>query len=78
MAMVDTIDIEEMRKASEENLSAFKQTLKAFGGNDIQLETLSEYGVLTFDINDVCADNNVDLIVMGVTGTGKITSHRHP
>ena len=30
MAIVDAVDIEEMKKASEENLDVFKQTLKAF------------------------------------------------
>jgi len=72
MAIVDAIDIEELKKASENNLAAFKQTLKAFCEKDMELETLSEYGALTIDINDVCTANNVDLIVMGVTGSGKI------
>jgi nucleotide-binding universal stress UspA family protein len=72
MAIVDAVDIEEMKKSSEDNLDTFKQTLKAFCEKDMELETLSEYGALTMDINDVCANNNIDLIVMGVTGIGKI------
>ncbi|QEC68059.1 universal stress protein [Panacibacter ginsenosidivorans] len=75
MAIVDAIDIEEMKKASEENLTAFKLTLKAFCDKNMELETLSEYGVLTMDINEVCTNNNIDLIVMGVTGTGKIAEN---
>lgn len=72
MAIVDVIDVEELKKASEENLATFKQTLQAFSDEDIKMETLCEYGALTIDINDVCAVNNIDLIVMGVTGSGKI------
>lgn len=72
MALVDAIDIEDMKKASEENLQAFQATLKAFCGEDIKLETRSDYGTLTLDINDVCKDEHADAIVMGVTGAGKI------
>jgi nucleotide-binding universal stress UspA family protein len=72
MAIIDAVDIDELKKASEENLRAFQITLKAYCDTDIQLESLSEYGTLTLDINDVCKSTNADLIVMGVTGTGKI------
>lgn len=72
MALVDAIDIEDMKKASEENLEAFHATLKAFCGEEITLETKSEYGTLTLDINDVCEETNADIVVMGVTGAGKL------
>jgi nucleotide-binding universal stress UspA family protein len=72
MAIIDAVDIEELKKASEESLEAFKQTLMAFCDNNMQLETLSEYGTLTLDINEVCANTKTDMIVMGVTGSGKI------
>jgi nucleotide-binding universal stress UspA family protein len=72
MAIVDTIDIDDMRKVSEENLEAFKTTLLSFCGTDISLETVSEYGTLTIDINNICKKTNADAIVMGVTGSGKI------
>lgn len=72
MAIVDAIDIEELKKASEESLETFKLTLKAFCDKELELETLSEYGTLTLDINDVCDSHQVDIIVMGVTGTGKV------
>jgi nucleotide-binding universal stress UspA family protein len=72
MAIVDTVDIEDMKKASEENMHAFKTTLKTFCGDDIAIETKSEYGTLIVDINDVCEEVAAEIIVMGVTGTGKI------
>ena len=72
MAIVDTVDIEDMKKVSEENMHAFKTTLKTFCGDDIAIETKSEYGTLIVDINDVCEEVAAEIIVMGVTGTGKI------
>jgi nucleotide-binding universal stress UspA family protein len=75
MAIVDAVDIDELKKASEENLASFKLTLQAFCDTDMELDTLSEYGTLTLDINDVCQRHTVDIIVMGVTGTGKIAEN---
>ena len=72
MALIDAIDIEELKKSSQENLESFALTLKAFCSEGLQLETLSEYGMVTIDINDICRNNNVEIIVMGVTGSGKI------
>jgi len=54
------------------NMQAFKTTLKTFCGDDIAIETKSEYGTLIVDINDVCEEVAAEIIVMGVTGTGKI------
>jgi len=73
MAIVDAIDIDDLKKASEENLETFKATLQPFTANRIQLETLSEFGTLTLDINEVCKNTAADMIVMGVTGAGKIS-----
>jgi len=72
MAIIDAVDIQELKQASETNLEAFKQTLITFCENDIQLETLSEFGTLTLDINEVCENTKTGIIVMGVTGSGKI------
>lgn len=72
MAIVDAVDIDELKKASEENLESFKLTIKAFGDKETELHTVSEYGTLTLDINEVCQNYQVDIIVMGVTGIGKI------
>ena len=75
MARVDVVDIKELQKSSEENLEYFRLVLKPFCGTDITIDTLSEYGMLSVDINDVCKAQNVDLIVMGVTGAGKLTEN---
>ncbi|MBG9375860.1 universal stress protein [Panacibacter sp. DH6] len=71
MAMVDAVDINDLEEASKKNLENFKQSLLAHAGN-ITLETLSEYGAVTLDINDVCKETAADVVVMGVTGVGKV------
>jgi len=72
MAMVETVDINELEKSSKENLEQFKTFLRPYFGNEITVDTLSEYGMIRADINGICTSNNVDFIVMGVTGGGKL------
>ena len=74
MALVDVIDIDELKRNSEVHLERFKTVLLPFcAGTDITIETLSEYGMVSVDINEICGNNNIDVIVMGVTGAGKLT-----
>lgn len=72
MAMVETVDINELEKSSKENLEQFKTFLRPHFNSDTTVDTLSEYGMIRADINDICKSNNVDFIVMGVTGGGKL------
>lgn len=72
MAMVETVDLGLLKKNSEDNLEIFKSLLTPFCDTGIELETLSDYGMVATDINDICQSNHVDVIVMGVTGAGKV------
>jgi len=72
MALVETVDINEMANSSKENLEQFRTLLRPHFDNDIMVDTLSEYGVITTDINDICKSNNADFIIMGVTGGGRL------
>jgi nucleotide-binding universal stress UspA family protein len=72
MTMVETVDIHELEMSSKENLEQFKTSLRPYFDNEVTIDTLSEYGMITADINDICTSNNVDFIVMGVTGGGKL------
>jgi nucleotide-binding universal stress UspA family protein len=72
IAMVEAVNINELEKSSKENLEQFKASLKTYFDNDIIVETLSEYGMISTDINDICTSNNAGFIVMGVTGGGKL------
>ena len=72
VTMVETIDINDLARMSKENLKQFKTSIGPYFDNTTTIDTLSEYGLVTTDINDICRSNNVDLIVMGVTGGGKL------
>jgi nucleotide-binding universal stress UspA family protein len=72
IALIDTVDINELEKSSKANLENFKMLLKPYCDKDITVDVLSEYGTVAYDINDVCKSQNADLIVMGVTGVGKM------
>jgi nucleotide-binding universal stress UspA family protein len=72
MAVVEMVDITELGKMSIENLEQFKTSLMPYFDSSITIDTLSEYGMLRADINDVCRSHKVDFIVMGVTGGGKL------
>src|SRR5215831_20198161 len=72
LAMVEMVDINTLEKSSKENLENFRLLLKPYCDADTVIDTLSEYGMVTTDINEVCKSNDVDFIVMGVTGVGKM------
>jgi nucleotide-binding universal stress UspA family protein len=72
LTMVETVDIAELGKMSKENLEQFKISVKSYFDSGITIDTISEYGMISADINDICRSNNVDSIVMGVTGGGKL------
>lgn len=70
--VMDVVSVEELEKISKYNLEIFKNDLISFAKTDLQFETISDFGMLTANINEVCKEKNVDLIVMGVTGGGKL------
>ena len=72
IAMINTVDITELEKSSKTNLENFKMLLKPYCDASVTLDIISEYGAVTYDINEICKSNEVDFIVMGVTGVGKV------
>jgi len=72
VTMVETIDINDLARMSKENLKQLKTSIGPYFDNTTTIDTLSEYGLVSTDINDICRSNNVDFIVMGVTGGGKL------
>src|SRR5690348_16592107 len=72
IALIDAVDISELEKSSYANLENFRMLLKPYCDSNITLDLLSEYGAVTYDINEICKLNDVDFIVMGVTGVGKM------
>ena len=70
---VQLLDMDLMKKSSEEGLADFKAALVKEPNGDIQIDSVSEYNVLTGGINDLCKTVNANLVVMGITGGGAVT-----
>ena len=70
---VQLLDIDLMKKSSQEGLTQAKKALEQLGSKDIQIDTFSEYNILTGGINELCAAVSADLVVMGITGGGAVT-----
>lgn len=66
------LQTEELQRASETNLADYKTMTEAITGTDIDVTTISEFGFLQERLGEVVAENKVDLIVMGITGGGKL------
>src|SRR5689334_7863239 len=66
IALLDTVDIKELENSSKANLENFSMLLKPYCDPDITIDVVSEYGAVTYDINEVCKSNDADFIVMGV------------
>lgn len=72
MPVVQLIDMESLKKITEDGLANFKSALQEAVPPQIELETLSEFAILSSNIEDVCERTNADLVVMGITGGSKI------
>lgn len=66
------LQTEELRKYSEDGLADFKRLIQPEAGEDVSIDCFSEFGFLNERIEAVSADTNSDLIVMGITGGGKL------
>lgn len=71
-ASMPYFDIDAFRDISVKGMEQFKKSIENFSPPNIKIETQIEYGALDNDINKICENNEVDLIVMGITGTSKI------
>jgi len=71
---VELVGIDEIKEASEIGLAKFIGALKAYAGADSPLEfvSISEFAFLTESIDEVCKVNDIDLVVIGITGGDKI------
>jgi nucleotide-binding universal stress UspA family protein len=70
---VQLLDMDLMKKSSEEGLHQFKEELKSELFGTIKIDTFSEYNILTGGINDLAKAVAADFIVMGITGGGAVT-----
>jgi nucleotide-binding universal stress UspA family protein len=66
------LQTEELQKVSEANLDDFKGMMASFAGPEIELTTISDFGFFQERVEEVVKEHNIDLIVMGITGGGKL------
>lgn len=72
MNAVEFYNLEDFRNISEEGMKNFVSELKA-NNSDIEFETICDFNILSNGIEDLCKNNpSIDLIVMGITGGGKL------
>lgn len=72
MPTVQLLDMEELKRISEESLEHFAMQLKAFCNTGIQLETVSEFSLLAEEMDETCKKLAADIIIMGITGGSKL------
>ncbi len=65
------IQTEELQKMSEDSLEAEKVELQALAPG-LRIDVVSEFGFLQDTIQDVVEEHKVDLIIMGISGGGKL------
>ncbi len=65
-------DIETLKESSEYAMKQFRHVVSPFCDKQIQLKTELRYDHLGAGLDEVCAACNAGLIVMGVTGAGKL------
>ena len=66
------LQTEELRKYSEDGLQEFKNLMAPILGDGVEIQLYSEFGFLSERIEAVCKETNSDMIVMGITGGGKL------
>ncbi|MET3875475.1 universal stress protein [Chitinophaga sp. OAE865] len=70
--MIPMVNPEDLRAASLEGLEKMKRELAPLAGEGTTLLTRADNTLLAATIEDVCKNEGVDLIVMGITGGSKL------
>jgi nucleotide-binding universal stress UspA family protein len=71
MPVMQMLDVDTLKKISEDSMQQFKSSLHEAQLSNIQLETVSEYAVLPNAIGEICDRTGADMVVMGITGSSK-------
>lgn len=66
------LQAEELKEISEHGLEEFRKHLVAEVGTEISVECRSEFGFVTDQLEALALELQPDLIVMGITGGGKL------
>ncbi|MFB6455756.1 universal stress protein [Chitinophaga sp. Hz27] len=69
---VPMVNADDLRIASLEGLDKMKKDLEALGSGKINILTRADNTLLAATINEVCKNEEADIIVMGITGGSKL------
>ncbi len=72
MPVVQMIDMDTLKGITDDGLKNFQTWLQEITPEGIELQTMSEFAILSNNIEDVCEKTNADIVVMGITGGSKI------
>ncbi|HEX6915788.1 MAG TPA: universal stress protein [Chitinophagaceae bacterium] len=72
MPAVQLFDIDVLKKTSEEGLQKFRAELQSSCSRPMLFETKSEFQLLTSGVQELCKHEEIDAIVMGITGGSKV------
>jgi nucleotide-binding universal stress UspA family protein len=72
MPVMQMLDIDTLKKISEDGMKLFKSSLQTQNSNKVDIEEINEFAVLPNAIDEVCARTGADLIVMGITGASRL------
>jgi nucleotide-binding universal stress UspA family protein len=65
-------DIDVLKKTSDDGLNKFRSQLQASCNRPMLFETKSEFQLLTSGVEELCKHEEIDAVVMGVTGGSKV------
>ncbi|MBV8254910.1 MAG: universal stress protein [Chitinophaga sp.] len=69
---VPMVNADDLRVSSLEGLDKMKKDLQPMAGDKVTLLSRADNTLLAATINDVCKEEEVDLIIMGITGGSKL------
>lgn len=72
MPAVQLFDIDVLKKTSEDGLQRFRNELQASCSKPMLFETKSEFQLLTGGVQELCKKEQIDAIVMGISGGSKV------
>ncbi|MEO7312911.1 MAG: universal stress protein [Chitinophagaceae bacterium] len=64
------MESEQLKQASQSGLDALKMVLRPFCDPAIAIETMADFGFFSQRINDASEEMHVDIVIMGITGSG--------
>lgn len=69
---VTFFDLDTYRKISEDGMEQFSAKFSSYNTDKLRIETMSEFNDLSNGIDELCERTGTTLIVMGITGGGKV------